>query len=190
MTTGKNIALTRWTLTGQLHFHFSLSCTGEGNGNPLQCSYLENPRDGASWWAAVYGVAQSRTRLKWLSSSTVKADYKWWLPRGWRSEVKSLSHVRLFATPWTVAYQALPSIGFSRPEYWNGLPFPSPGDLPNPGIKPVSCITDRHFTVWETSGVGGRNWLGGDLRKLFEVMEMFCILIRVWVTQMYAFVKN
>ena len=54
----------------------------------------------------------------------------------------------------------------------------------------VSCITDRHFTIWETSGVGGRNWLGGDLRKLFEVMEMFCILIRVWVTQMYAFVKN
>ena len=64
MTTGKNIALTRWTLTGQLHFHFSLSCTGEGIGNPLQCSYLENPRDGASWWAAVYGVSQSRTRLK------------------------------------------------------------------------------------------------------------------------------
>ena len=49
--------------TGQLHFHFSLSCTGEGNGNPLQCSCLENPRDGGVWWAAVYGVAQSRTRL-------------------------------------------------------------------------------------------------------------------------------
>ena len=50
--------------TKQLHFHFSLSCTGEGNGNPLQCSSLENPRDGGAWWAAVYGVAQSRTRLK------------------------------------------------------------------------------------------------------------------------------
>ena len=46
----------------------SLSCIGEGNGNPLQCSCLENPRDGGAWWAAVYGVAQSRTRLKWLSS--------------------------------------------------------------------------------------------------------------------------
>ena len=46
------------------HFHFSLSCIGEGNGNPLQCSCLENPRDGGAWWAAVYGVAQSRTRLK------------------------------------------------------------------------------------------------------------------------------
>ena len=50
--------------TERLHFHFSLSCTGEGNGNPLQGSCLENPRDGGAWWAAVYGVAQSRTRLK------------------------------------------------------------------------------------------------------------------------------
>ena len=54
--------------TERLHFHFSLSCIGEGNGNPLQCSFLENPRDGEDWWAAVYGVAQSRTRLKRLSS--------------------------------------------------------------------------------------------------------------------------
>ena len=50
--------------TEQLHFHFSLSCIGEGNGNPLQCSCLENPREGGAWWAAVCGVAQSRTRLK------------------------------------------------------------------------------------------------------------------------------
>ena len=56
--------------TEQLHFHFSLSCIGEGNGNPLQCSCLENPRDGGAWWAAVSGVAQSQTRLKWLSSSS------------------------------------------------------------------------------------------------------------------------
>ena len=49
--------------TEQLHFDFSLSCIGEGNGNPLQCSCLENPRDGGGWWAAVYGVAQSWTRL-------------------------------------------------------------------------------------------------------------------------------
>ena len=56
--------------TEWLHFHFSLSCTGEGNGNPLQCSCLENPRDGGAWWTAVYGVAQSWTRLKRLSSSS------------------------------------------------------------------------------------------------------------------------
>ena len=53
--------------TERLHFHFSLSCTGEGNGNPLQCSCLENPRDREAWWVAIYGVAQSQTRLKWLS---------------------------------------------------------------------------------------------------------------------------
>ena len=56
--------------TERLHFHFSLSCIGEGNGNPLQCSCLENPRDRGAWWAAVCGVAQSRTRLKQLSSSS------------------------------------------------------------------------------------------------------------------------
>ena len=56
--------------TERLHFQFSLSCIGEGNGNPLQCSCLENPRDGGVWWAAVYGVAQSWTRLKRLSSSS------------------------------------------------------------------------------------------------------------------------
>ena len=54
--------------TERLHFHFSLSCIGEGNGNPLQCSCLENPRDGGAWWAAVYGVAKRWTRLKRLSS--------------------------------------------------------------------------------------------------------------------------
>ena len=59
--------------TERLHFYFSLSCTGEGNGNPLQCSCLENPRDGEARWAAVYGVAQSRTRLKRLSSSSSNA---------------------------------------------------------------------------------------------------------------------
>ena len=57
-------------MTERLHFHFSLSCIGGGNGNPLQCSCLENPRDGGAWWAAVYGVAQSRTRLTRLCSSS------------------------------------------------------------------------------------------------------------------------
>ena len=59
-----------------LHFHFSLSCIGEGNGNPLQCSCLENPRDGGAWWAAVSGVAQSQTWLKRLSSSSSRSE-KW-----------------------------------------------------------------------------------------------------------------
>ena len=66
-------------MTKRLHFHFSLSCIGEGNGNPLQCSCLENPRDGGAWWAAVSGVAQSRTRLKRLSSSS---SSRWCCVRG------------------------------------------------------------------------------------------------------------
>ena len=69
----------RWEsdTTERLHFHFSLSCIGEGNGNPLQCSCLENPRHGGAWWAAVYGVAQSRTRLKRLSSSSPLKEKRW-----------------------------------------------------------------------------------------------------------------
>ena len=64
-------------MTERLHFHFSLSCIGEGNGNPLQYSCLENPRDGGAWWAAVDGVAQSRTRLKRLSSSSSSSSIQW-----------------------------------------------------------------------------------------------------------------
>ena len=63
-------------MTERLHFHFSLSCIREGNGNPLQFSCLENPRDGGAWWAAIYGVAQSRTRLKRLSSSSSSSKSK------------------------------------------------------------------------------------------------------------------
>ena len=61
-------------MTEQLHFHFSLSCIGEGNGNPLRYSCLENPLDSGAWWAAIYGVAQSRTQLKRLSSKGGKRE--------------------------------------------------------------------------------------------------------------------
>ena len=63
-------------ITERLPFHFSLSCIGEGNSNPLQCSCLENPRDGGAWWAAISGIAQSRTRLKRLSSSSILPSWK------------------------------------------------------------------------------------------------------------------
>ena len=66
--------------TERLHFHFSLSCIGERNSNPLQCSCLENPRDGGSWWAAVYGVTQSQTRLKWLSRKDKEESFLYPLP--------------------------------------------------------------------------------------------------------------
>ena len=67
-------------MTKRLHFHFSSSCIGEGNGDPLQCSCLENPRDGGAWGAAVYGVAKSQTRLKHLSSSSssISPDSTYW----------------------------------------------------------------------------------------------------------------
>ena len=87
-----------------------------------------NPRDRGAWWAAVYVVAQSQTRLKRLSSSSMHPLVK--------VKVKLLSRVRLFATPRTVAYQAPPPMGFSRQKYWSGLPYPSPEDLPDPGIEP------------------------------------------------------
>ena len=69
-------------------------------------------------------------------------------------KVKSLSCVRLFATPWTVAYQASPSMGFSRQEYWSGLPFPSPGDLPDPGIKPGSLTLEADSLTSEPPIIG------------------------------------
>ena len=81
---------------------------------------------------------------------------------GWevKVKVKSLSCARLSATPWTVAYQALPSMEFSKQVYWSRLPFPSPGDLPDPGIKPASPALAGGFfttsTTWEAlGGLGG-----------------------------------
>ena len=152
----------RWgsDTTKWLHFHFSLSCIEEGNGNPLQCSCLENPRDGGAWWADVCGVTQSRTRLKWLSSTSssnmwihpylhpvqgrssflspahpvpriLQARTLVWVAISfssagkWKVKVKSLSRVQLLATPWTAAYQAPPSMRFSRQGYWSGVPLPS-----------------------------------------------------------------
>ena len=76
--------------TERLHFHFSLSCIGEGNGNPLQCSCLENPRDREPWWAAIYGVAQSQTRLKQLSSSHLRRVLGYSLLGGTADGLRSL----------------------------------------------------------------------------------------------------
>ena len=74
-----------------LPFHFSLSCIGEGNGNPLQCSCLENPRDGGAWWAAVSGVTQSRTRLTWLSSSSSFRVWGAWSNRSEHTECRQIA---------------------------------------------------------------------------------------------------
>ena len=98
----------RWGLdtTEQLHFHSSLSCIGEGNSNPLQFFCLENPRDGGAWWAAVYGVAQSRTRLKWLSSSRGE--------EGREKAVAPHSSTLAWKIPWMEEPGRLQSMGLRR----------------------------------------------------------------------------
>ena len=111
--------------TERLHFHFSLSCIGEGNGNPLQCSCLENPRDGGSWWAAIYGVTQSRTWLKQLSSSS-------------SSTSRTLCH-KLFACC------LVPPVQCKLPEgraWSSGL---TACAHPVPRAKPTSC---KHLCEW------------------------------------------
>ena len=134
-------------MTERLHFQFSLSCIGEGNGNPLQCSCLENPRDGEAWWAAIYGVAWSRTRLKWLSSNLAAPSAE-----GTSFLVQSLSCTHLFASPWIIAHQAPLSMGFSRQEYWIGLPPLSLGHLLRPGMKTVSPALAGEFFTTEPPG--------------------------------------
>ena len=93
--------------TEQLRFQFSLSCIGEGNGNPLQCSCLENPRDGGAWWAAVCGVAQSRTRLKRLSSSSSSMGLR-------EKEMATHSSIPAWKIPWTEEPGRLQSMGSQR----------------------------------------------------------------------------
>ena len=95
-----------WGTTERLHFHFSLSCIGEGNGNPLQCSCLENPRDGGAWWAAIYGVAQSQTRL---SDFTFTFHF-----HALGKEMASHSRVLAWRIPGTAGPGGLPSMGSHR----------------------------------------------------------------------------
>ena len=112
----------------------------EGNGYPLQYFCLENSMDRGAWWATVPRVTQSQI---WLSDQHLHFHFTF--------THMTNSHVQLFATLWTVAHQAPLSMGSSRQEYWSGLSFPSPGDLPNPGIEPMClmspALADRFFTT-------------------------------------------
>ena len=110
---------------------------GGGYGNPLQNSCLENPMDRGAWWATVHRVAKSWTQLKWLSTHAPPCE----LSTDTFSSVQSLSLVQLFATLWTVGCQAPLSKGFSRQEFWSGLPYPPPANLPDSGIKPTSLMS-------------------------------------------------
>ena len=108
MTTGKTLALTRWTFVGKVMSLLLICCLD---------------------WSQFF-----------FQANTI------------RVKVKSLSRVQLFATPWTVAYQVPQSMGFSRQEYWSGLPFPSPGDLPDPGIEPRSPALQADALPFEPPG--------------------------------------
>ena len=108
---------------------------GEGHDNPLQYSYLENPMDRGAWRVTVHRL--HRVGQNWNDLARMHH-----LPR----------HVRLFATPYAVAHQAPWSMGFSRQEYRNGLPFPSPGDFPDPGIEPASPALAGGFSTTEPPG--------------------------------------
>ena len=135
--------------TERLHFHFSLSSIGEGNGNPLQCSCLESPRDGGAWWAAVYGVTQSWTWLKWLSSSSSPTKCKLFVHCSVQSSLlvvsnslrpHGLQHARLSGpspTPRACSNCTLnqwchPTISSSV------IPFSCPQSFPASGSFPVS----------------------------------------------------
>ena len=110
---------------------YSVTCV---RAKSLQlCPTLCSPMNCSPPGSSVHGILQART-LEWVAISFSNA----WQ---WKVKVKSLSHVRLLATPWTAAHQAPPSMGFSRQEYWSRLPCPAPGDLPDPGIKPASLMS-------------------------------------------------
>ena len=102
--------------TERLHFHFSLSCIGEGNGNPLQYSCLETPRDGGAWWAAVYGVAQSRTRLKRLSSRFVFCFIEVWFHFSLMSN--NVEHIFMCSFPTCISFSVKCLFKFFDHFYW------------------------------------------------------------------------
>ena len=146
-------------MTERLHFHFSLSCIGEGTGNPLQCSCLENPRDGGAWWAAIYGVVQSRTRLKRLSiSSSVHAVFSFWVCITFKIYTLYMLHtcvwkvkVRVtqsYPTLWDPMDYTVLGILQAKILEWVAFPFSRGSSRPR-NQTGVSCIEGRFFTNWD-----------------------------------------
>ena len=136
------------SLASQSHHEKPPEVTCTSRGNPgLPASTRESPRE------TFFNTSRGQIPLPWLGS-------------------KLLSRVRLFATPWTVAHQAPPSMGFSRQEYWSGLPFPSPGDLPNPGIESRSPTLQADALPSEPPGklqCVQRPWSDGTLVEVVPV---------------------
>ena len=118
------------------HLHLGLNLISLPNCKP-HCSGPCTHRSSPISSSLSYHLRQSLWTILSLTASTGKGQMTAWNEPE-QVSVKLLSHVWLFVAPWTVAHQAPPSMGFSRQEHWSGLPFPSPGDLPNPGIEPGS----------------------------------------------------
>ena len=165
----------RWLdgITDSMDMRFSKRI-GEGNGNPLQCSCLENPRDGEAWWTAVYGVPQSRTWLKWLSSSSSSyyqgsfgnfAETLAPFPGLWNIVVfvQLLSRVWLFATPWTATHQD--SLSFTV--CWN-----LPRLMSVESVMPPNHLIVTPFSScpqsFPSSGSFPMSWLSCQVAKVLE----------------------
>ena len=141
--------------TERLRFHFSLSCIGEGSGNRLQCSCLENPRDRGAWWAAVYGVAQSRTRLKRLSSSSsssrtavTKVPQTGWLETTGMCSFTVLESESLKPSCWQgwfhfrgIHGESIPACFLASSGFWQSLVF-----LVDALLQPLPQLSDDSLT--------------------------------------------
>ena len=127
--------------------------------------WLCNPTDLSLPGSPVPGILQART-LEWVAISFSNA----WK---WKVKVKTFSRVRFSETPWTAAYQVPPSMGFSRREYWSGLPLPSPGDLPNPGIEPTSPTWQGILYHWVT-------WEAHIFTVIFSKTAQVLVLVELW----------
>ena len=171
-------------MTKQLHFDFSLSCTGEGNGNPLQCSCLENPRDRGAWWAAVYGVTESWTRLKQLSSSSMHVcQRRQWHPtpvllpgksHGQRSLWAAVhgvakSRTRLNDFTFTFHFHALEKAMATHSSVlaWRISGIGEPGGLPSMGLHRVghdrsdlAAAAGKNTLAMQETGVPSLGWEG------------------------------
>ena len=174
MTIGKTIALTIWTFVSKVislllnTLSRFVIAFGEGNGNPLQCSCLENPRDGGAWWAAVYGVAQSRTRLKRLSSSshsfsskqqmsfnfmapvTIRSDFG-----AWENEVyHCFIFPHLFFMSFIWRRSRFPALS-QQERYWGGVGKWNIWGIPTHGLDTECGSIERHWKIRSTLKILG-----------------------------------